>query len=196
MAAPVVTALRARGPSRVAVELDTGPWRVVPLEAILVAGLTVGGELDRHRARVLRRELRRLEARDVALRALASRDHTHASLDRRLAERGTTAAVREETVAAAERAGLVDDARFASGRAALLAARGTGDAMIADDLARRGVPDDAIRDAIAGLEPESARAEAVVAARGTSSRTLRFLAARGFSEETLEPFVADRDDES
>jgi regulatory protein len=196
MAAPVVTALRARGPGRIAVELDAGPWRVVPLEAVLAAGLTVGEELDRQRARVLRRELRRLEARDVALRALARRDHTRASLDRRLAQRGATATVRRETVAAAERAGLVDDARFASGRAALLAARGAGDAMIEDDLARRGVPEGAIRAAIAGLEPEPARAEAIVAAHGRSPRTLRRLAAKGFSEESLEPFVADPDDES
>jgi len=196
MAAPVVTALRARGRGRVAVELEDAPWRVLPLEAVLVAGLAVGGELDRQRARTLRRELRRLEARDVALRSLARRDHTRASLDRRLAERGTTATLRRETVAAAERAGLVDDARFASTRAALLASRGAGDAMIEDDLARRGVPEDAIRAAIAGLEPESARAEAVVAAEGAGPRTLRRLAAKGFSEEALEPFVAHAHDES
>jgi regulatory protein len=201
MAAPVVTALRARGPRGgerlwVAVDLDARPWRVVPLEAVLVAGLTVGRELDRQRARLLRRELRRLEARDVALRALARRDHTRVSLERRLAERGTAPELRRETIAAAERAGLVDDARFASGRAAVLAARGAGDAMIEDDLARKGVPEDAIRDAIAALEPEAARAGAVVAAEGRGPRTLRRLAAKGFSEETLESFIADRGDES
>src|SRR5262245_59251853 len=101
MTAPVVTALRARGGGRVAVELDGAAWRALPLEAVLVAGLAVGGDLDRQRARTLRRELRRLEARDVALRSLARRDHTRASLDRRLAERGTAATVRRETVAAA-----------------------------------------------------------------------------------------------
>lgn len=196
MAAPVVTALRARGRGRVAVELDAGPWRVVPLEAVLVAGLSVGRELDRQRARLLRRELRRLEARDVALRTLARRDHTRVSLERRLAERGTAPELRRETIAAAERAGLVDDVRFAVGRAALLAERGAGDAMIEDDLARKGVPEDAIRDAIAALEPESARAGAVVAAAGAGPRTLRRLAAKGFSEETLESFIADRDGES
>jgi regulatory protein len=196
MAAPVVTALRTRGPGRVAVELDTAPWRTVPLEAVLAAGLTVGGELDRQRARTLRRELRRLEARGVALRALARRDHTRASLDRRLAERGTTAALRQETVAAVERAGLVDDTRFATDRAALLATRGAGDAMIEDDLAGRGVPEEAIRAAIAALEPESARVEAIMAAQGRTVRTLRRLAAKGFSEEALEQFVAYADDES
>ena len=195
MTAPVVTALRARGQGRVAVELDGGPWRVVPLEAVLVAGLVVGDELDRPRARTLGRALRRLEARDAAVRALSSRDHTRASLEARLAERGTAVALRRDTVEAAERAGLVDDARFASGRAALLSARCAGDALIADDLSRHGVPEEAIRVAIHGLEPEAARAAAVVAARGMSPRTLRFLAGKGFSEETLEPLVADLGDE-
>jgi len=195
MTAPVVTALRARGSGRVAVELDAGPWRVVPLEAVLVAGLTVGGELDRPRARTLGRELRRLEAREAALRALSRRDHTRASLERRLAERGTSTALRRDTVAAAERAGLVDDARFASGRAAVLAGRGAGDAMIEEDLGRHGVPEQTIRDALERLEPESERAAAVVAARGRSPKTVRFLAGKGFREETLEPFVAELSDE-
>jgi regulatory protein len=191
MATPVVTALRARGSGRVAVELDHAPWRVVPLEAVIVAGLAVGRHLDRVAARALGRELRRLDARGAALRALGARDHTAASLERRLEARGTAPALRRETVAAAVRAGLVDDARFASGRAAALAGRGAGDLLIADDLERQGVPSDAARQAIAGLEPEAERAGRVIAARGASVRTLRFLGAKGFSEETLEALVAD-----
>lgn len=191
MTAPVVTALRARGPNRVAIELDGVPWRVVPLEAVVVAGVSVGRELDRATARILGRELRRLEARGIAVRALRARDHTTASLERRLAARGTAAALRRETVAAAERAGLVDDERFASGRAAALAERGAGDLLIADDLERHGVPAEAARGAIAALEPEEARAQRLVAARGSSLKTLRFLGSKGFSEETLEQLVAD-----
>jgi SOS response regulatory protein OraA/RecX len=184
MTAPVVTALRARGGrshggQRVEVELDGRPWRVVPLEAAVRASLAVGCELDR------------LEARAVALRALRSRDHTTASLERRLAERGTAPSLRQETVEAAERAGLVDDARFAAGRAALLAGRGAGDLLIADDLERHGVPAESIPAALAALEPERTRVERLVEARGRSARTLRFLASRGFSEEALESLVAD-----
>jgi SOS response regulatory protein OraA/RecX len=188
---PVVTALRARGPGRVAVDLDHAPWRVVPLEAVVAAGLSVGADLDRVTARALGRELRRLDARGAALRALRARDHTAASLERRLEERGTAPALRRETIAAAERAGLVDDVRFASGRAALLAGRGAGDLLIADDLERQGVAPDAARGAIEALEPEAQRADRLVEARGRSARTLRFLASKGFSEESLEGLVAD-----
>jgi len=191
MTVPVVTALRAREPGRVAVDLDGRPWRVVPLEAVYAAGLAVGGALDRASARALRRELRRLEAQGEALRALRARDHTAASLDQRLADHGTARVLRRETLEAVQRAGLLDDQRFAATRAALLAHRGAGDLLIADDLERQGVPADTARIAIGGLAQESARAAALIEARGRSPKTARFLAAKGFSEASLEALVAD-----
>lgn len=190
MTVPVLTALRARGSGRVAVDLDGRPWRVVPLEAVYAAGLAVGSVLDRSSARALRRELRRLEAQSAALRALRARDHTSASLEQRLAARGTAPAVRRETLAAVQRAGLIDDGRFAASRAELLARRGAGDLLIADDLERQGVPTDTARIAMAGLEPESARAAALIEARGRTPKTARFLAAKGFSEASLDALVA------
>jgi SOS response regulatory protein OraA/RecX len=191
MTVPVVTALRARRSGSVAVDLDGRPWRVVPLEAIYAAGLAVGSGLDRVSARALRRELRRLEARGEALRALRARDHTTTSLEQRLADRGTGRVVRKETVEAVQRAGLVDDRRFAASRAELLARRGAGDLLIADDLERQGVPTDAAHVAIGGLEPESARVAAIIEARGRSPRTARYLAAKGYSEATLEALIAE-----
>lgn len=191
MTVPLVTALRARGSGRVAIELDGRPWRVVPLEAVYAAGLAVGRSLDRPAARAVWRELRRAEARSAALRALRTRDHTTASLERRLGEQGIAGALRKETVEATRRAGLVDDRRFAESRAALLAARGAGDLLIGDDLARHGVPAATAQLAIARLEPEADRVAAIVDARGRSPRTARYLAAKGFSEASLEPLVAD-----
>ncbi len=190
-AAPVITRLRASGTARVSVELDGRPWRVIPVEAVLATGLAVGRAIDRVTAREIGRELRRLEARGVALRALRARDHTVASLERRLAERGAAPGVRRETVAAARRAGLVDDCRFARDRAAMLAGRGAGNAMIAADLEHRGVPKEEIRSALALLEPESDRVARIVAVRGRTVRTARSLAAKGFSEDAIESLVAD-----
>jgi SOS response regulatory protein OraA/RecX len=190
-APPHVTALRSRGPTRVEVDLDGVTWRALPVEAVLAAGLAVGVELDRVRAREVGRQLRRLEGRAVALRALRRRDHTAASLEQRLARLGTAPTTRREAVEAVQRAGLVDDHRFARGRAELLARRGSGDLLIADDLECQGVPPVIAAETIAALDPEAERAAALIAALGRTPQTARRLAARGFAEETLEALVAD-----
>jgi regulatory protein len=187
---PVVTALRARR-GRVAVELDGVPWRTLPLDVVAAAGLARGSELDREHARALARGLRRARAEDAALRALARRDHSRASLADRLERAGVAGADRREVIDRATRAGLVDDARFARGRAALLAARGNGNALILDDLVQRGVADELARAAVADLAPEHERARRVVAERGAGVKTLRYLAAHGFSEDVVEGLIAD-----
>jgi hypothetical protein len=43
-----------------------------------------------------------------------------------------------------------------------------------------------VKAALAGLEPEAARAERIVASRGRSPATARFLARKGFGEEAVE----------
>ncbi|HEY6076268.1 MAG TPA: RecX family transcriptional regulator [Gaiella sp.] len=185
-----VTALRERH-ELVAIELDGGPWRTVPVVAAAEAGLTVGCSLDRERARALGRALRRHRARDAAVRAVARRDHSRATLDARLERAGVRETERIETIEAAARAGLVDDARFAQARAQQLASRGAGDLLVLDDLQRNGVDDATARASLASLEPETARSARIVASRGVSERTLRYLASRGFSEESLDGLVAD-----
>ena len=185
-----VTALRERH-GLVAIELDGGPWRTVPVVAAAEARLTVGCSLDRERARALGRALRRHRARDAAVRAVARRDHSRATLDARLERAGVRETERVETIEAAARAGLVDDARFAEARAQQLASRGAGDLLVLDDLERNGVDDATARASLASLEPEPVRAARIVASRGVSERTLRYLASRGFSEESLDGLVAD-----
>lgn len=192
MATPVVTSLRKTGRDRLAVELDGAPWRVLPAESVLAAGLGPGVPLDRDRARRLRGELRRVEARSAALSALGHADHTSTTLRRRLAAKGVAPVDREAAIETMERAGLVDDARFARARAAALAARGAGDLMIRDDLDRRGVALDLVDEAIGALEPELERARRLLAAHPEPRRALRRLAGRGFAEEVLEAVVADQ----
>jgi regulatory protein len=187
---PVVTALRARQ-GRVAVELDGAPWRTLPVAAALEAGLAVGLVLDREHARVLGRTLRRHRARDTAVRALARREHSRASLDARLDRAGIRPGDRSDVLETAARAGLLDDARFAASRARALVDRGAGDRVVLDDLARHGVDEETARAAVASVDPEPTRAAAIVSARGSSARTLRYLVSRGFSEESLETLVAD-----
>jgi SOS response regulatory protein OraA/RecX len=148
----LVTALRAPKPGRVAVELDGARWRTLPLEVVVRAGLSVGEELDRPRLRLLRRELRRHEAIVAATGALRHRDHSARSLEQKLERGGVAPAERAATLDTLGRAGLLDDARFASDRARTLAGRGWGDAAIRADLERQGLDGEPVAEAIAALD--------------------------------------------
>jgi len=185
-----VTALRATRGTRVAVELDGRPWRVVPAFAVLEAGLTVGRPLERVQARTLAQALRRDRAEGVTVRSLARRDRSRSELEARLERAGVREPDRRETLDRAARAGLVDDARFARSRAGSLAERGAGDALILEDLERHGVDERTARAALSELAPEAARATRIVEDRGGTAKTLRYLAARGFGDESVEGLVA------
>lgn len=134
----------------------------------------------------------RPEPVEVALRALRARDRSTAELDERLRSRGVGQDERRETLATLERVGYLNEVRFAQERAATLAGRSSGDALIRDDLERRGVAATAVESALAALEPERIRAERVVARRGAGPTVARYLAARGFGEDAVAA-VAARD---
>jgi SOS response regulatory protein OraA/RecX len=170
------------------------PWRVVPADAIVRAGLSVGRMLDRETARALARELRRAEALGVAVRALRHRDLSRARLEQRLLERGAGGEARSEALAALERAGLVDDGRVAAGRAVGLAGRGFGDAAIRHTLEQEGLAPEHVETALADLAPESERAREWLERRGPGAKTLRWLAAKGFDPAALEEVGAFADE--
>jgi regulatory protein len=183
---PTVTALRDDRRGHVAVELDGGAWRTLPVDVVARARIAEGRMLDRPALRLLRRELRRAEAIALASRALRRRDLTKQGLRERL-ERGSVApATAEESLEVLARAGLVDDDRFARSRAEALAGRGYGNAAIRADLAGQGVTREACEAALAELGPEAERAARIVQRRGRGARTARYLAARGFRDETVE----------
>jgi SOS response regulatory protein OraA/RecX len=185
-----VTALRAVGSVRVCVELDGETWRVLPLEPVVRAGIAEGITLDRPRLRTLARELRRAKALAVAGRALAHRDLSEQRLRERLARSGVAPAAGAEAVGTLRRGGLVDDERFASGRALALAERGFGDAAIRFDLEQQGIDGAALEAALGELEPERERADRIVARRGVGPATARHLTRRGFGEDTVEAAVS------
>jgi len=186
---PRVTGLQARRGDRVAVELDGRPWRVLPADAVVRAGVVEGLTLDRTRLRCLRRELRRSEALAVAGRTLRRRDASAHELDARLARAGVPPRARADALSALAAARVVDDERLASMTAEALARRSFGDAAIAFRLDQLGVCGEAARMAREALETESARARRIVAARGPSSRTAAYLGRRGFSEDSIEAAV-------
>lgn len=190
---PVITALREQQSSKVQVELDGAPWRLVPADAVVRAGLFVGRALDRDAARALGRELRRSQALTDAVRVLRHRDVSRRRLDERLERRGARKRARQDALEALDRAGLVDDARVASGRAGALAERGYGDAAIRFALEGEGLDAALVEEALAGLDPERERAERLLAG-GRDPKTVRRLAAKGFDAETLGDIVGFADE--
>jgi SOS response regulatory protein OraA/RecX len=187
---PVVTALRAERRGRVAVELDGSPWRVLPSDVVVRAGLASGLALDRPALRLLRRELRRSEALGVATSALRRRDLSSHGIAERLERAGVTPAAQAESLATLGRAGLVDDERFCRNRATALAERGFGDAGIRHDLDRQGISAELVEAVMDELEPEAERARRIVERRGSGPRTARYLAGKGFGEEAVEAAFA------
>jgi SOS response regulatory protein OraA/RecX len=183
---PTVTALRDDRRGRIAIELDGAPWRTVPIDVVVRAGLAEGRSLDRAGLRLFRRELRRAEALAVAGRALRSRDLPHGRVAERLERAAVPPAAAKESLAVLETAGVVDDGRFATNRAEALAGRGYGDKAISHDLERQGVAAELVAEVLKALEPELGRARRIVNRRGPGPRTARYLAARGFAEEALE----------
>ena len=87
------------------------------------------------------RSPRRRDAVDAALRRSATATGVRAQIDEHLEERGFDEDERREALATLARTGLVDDRRFAEPRAAALAGRGAGDALIRHDLRGAGVDD-------------------------------------------------------
>jgi SOS response regulatory protein OraA/RecX len=191
---PIVTALRGRGRGRVEVHLDGAPWRLVPEDAVVRAGLVVGRAIDRETARSLGRELRRSEALGSALRVLRYRDQSRRRLEQRLTHRGIRAAARADALEALEAAGFLDDARVAAARAQALADRGYGDGAIRFALEAEGITAADIEAALEALEPEAQRARALLADRGDRVRGVRWLASKGFDASTLEDVAGFADD--
>jgi len=187
---PVVTGLRERKRGRVVVQLDGRPWRVLPTDAVVRAGLTVGRPLDRSSARELARGVRHAKALSAATRSLAASDRSERALEQRLAQAGHSAAAREDAIASLARAGAIDDARLAESRAELLARRGYGDAAIRADLGRRLIAPEVAASAVAALEPELERLRRALENESVTPALLRRLAGRGFSGDSLDAIAS------
>jgi regulatory protein len=143
-----------------------------------------------------RRRARRLAERsqdpiELATRSLQHYDRTRSELDERLAKAGVGEAERAEALDRLEQVGYVDDGRFATARAELLAGRGQGDGAIRFDLRGRGIDTEAIDAAIAALEPESERASRLADQLGRTAKTAARLQRKGFGGDALAAAFGD-----
>jgi regulatory protein len=130
------------------------------------------------------------QAIERAVRALARRDYSVASIKAKLQRAGISESAQAAAIRRLERAGYLDDARYAHDRAAVLGSRGYGNERIRAELAAGGIEEDVVDAALAGLEPETERALREAAKAGGDVRALRALARRGFSAEVLERVAA------
>jgi len=123
---------------------------------------------------------------EVAARSLRHHDRSRAEIDERLAKAGVGELERPEALDRLERLGYVDDARFAATRAAALADRGQGDAAIRFDLRGRGIAEEAIETALAGLASEVERAVQLAEQLGRTPKAAARLRRKGFGADALE----------
>ena len=186
--------MRRSRAGRVALEVDGRPWRVVPDEVVVRCGLAAGRELERPLLRAIGRELRRVEALEVAARALSRRDLSRKRLAQRLEIRGVAVRERETTLATLAEAGIVDDARAARARAAALAERDWGDAAVEARLEADGFPSQLVRAALSELPSESERARAAAAGAVNPRKVRAHLARRGFSADAIESALGPLDE--
>ena len=138
----------------------------------------------------------RLNALEVAAKALAHRDRSAANLTAYLERHGTAPEEASRAVTRLQEAGYVDDARYASSRAHALAGRGYGDEGVRFELERDGVQPDEIQTALASLEPEPERAVSLVRAAKAPTAAIRRLAAKGFSRDSIEAALAALPDDA
>jgi SOS response regulatory protein OraA/RecX len=118
--------------------------------------------------------------------ALSRRDLTSTELEQRLLRAGFDAAACSDALARASEAGYLDNTRVATERARHLAERDASDAAIRVELGRRGVSDEDVDLALAGVAPESERAERLATRLGGGARAARALGRKGYPEDIVE----------
>jgi regulatory protein len=126
------------------------------------------------------------EALETGLRALSRRELSRAELVARLERSGIDSDEAELASLELTRAGYQSDTRAAEERARVLAGRLHGDLAIRVDLRRRGISEGDVDAALAGIDPELARAEKLARKAGDPAQLARALQRKGYSDDTIE----------
>jgi len=133
------------------------------------------------------------EALETGLKALARRELSHSELVARITRSGIDPVDAEVAASRLAEAGYQSDERTACERARVLAGRRYGDLAIRTDLGSRGIAESEIEQAIAGVEPEIARAEALSRRGGNAAKLAQALRRKGYTEDTVEAALRSPD---
>jgi regulatory protein len=126
------------------------------------------------------------EALETGLKALSRRELSRAELVARLERSGIDPEDAELASSQLTRAGYQSDTRAAEERARVLAGRLQGDLAIRVDLRGRGISEVDVDAALAGIDPEPARAEKLARRAGEPAQLARALQRKGYSDDTIE----------
>ena len=181
----------------------------VPIEAVRAEGVSAGGFLGAEAFERLCAAADLAAAYRTALRLLERRPFARRDLGRRLRLKGHLPAAVEPALERAERAGLLDDERFARHFVQTRTARGRGPARIRRELMIQGVPDDVIGRVVAEEVSEDASRSAVATLARKRAHQLRdldrddrirrvvaYLARRGYTGMEVRRVVRQVSDES
>ena len=187
-----------RDPERVSVFIDDAFAFGLAVDLAIEAGLRRGLVLPAERQRELVERERQMKARMAALDYLSYQARTTVELRRKLRQKGHDEAAVEDAVAYVAGHGYLDDARYARDYVrSRFAGRGYGPQRLRQELLRRGVPKDAVEDALAALEEAEDVEDAALGhartrwralateadARKRRKKTMDYLVRRGFDFE-------------
>src|SRR3972149_5579837 len=194
-----VSALKVqqRNPRRVNVYLD-GEF-AFGLERVTAAWLRIGQELSDEKIAQLQCEDAGDKAYQQALKLLSYRPRSEAEVRKKLEQRKQPESIIVEVLERLRRSGLIDDARFARDWAENRSEfRPRSRRALAIEMRQRGVDNESIAQAVAGLDDEDLACQAAI----KYSRRLHdlewqvfrqkltgFLSRRGFSYEVTAPVV-------
>ena len=206
-------AQQKKDPERASVYIDDEFAFGLAIDLVVEAGLRKGRALsaDEQRALLVRQET--FAAKASALRGLDHKARTVDEVRRSLQRKGFADDVVEDTVAALERAGMVDDAAYARAFVqSRFEARGYGPARLRQDLQKKGVARRTIDEALEALtDAEDMEAEAREQAakkwrtlsaeedlRKRKKKTMDYLVRRGFgfgtARDAVDQLAADDED--
>jgi regulatory protein len=148
-------------------------------------------------------ELSQNEARQIALKLLARREHTRGEIHGKLVAKGCAGAVADAVVSRLETERLLSDARFVESYLTARRARGYGPVRIREELRQRGVADGLIgqwldvngREWIDDLRRVRHKKFGARMPKSYSERAkqARFLQYRGFTTDQIQKILNDRD---
>lgn len=192
-----------RRPGRVRLQIDGRPFCTLAAGQVEAHGVAPGRVVDEPLQALLEEAADADAALRALLRALERRSFARKDLERRLRQRGHTAAAISGALARADELALLDDGAYALNFVATRAARGRGPARLIRDLQLSGVARPLIDAAIAAQWPEGSDPDQSVAGlvrrRAEQLRTLprpvrrrrilAYLARRGYSGHTIRQAV-------